>query len=117
MIEQNGKYCPEDKDLFCENCKRQITVDDLEKTEDGEQGCTDCISECAICGYKEFTDDMYKRLKKDGCECGPVLCCWNCATDEDLTEMLAAPVINVFEAIANCVRPLTAEEKIELGLL
>ena len=116
MIENNGDY-QIDKDLFCDNCGRQITVDNKEVTDECLNGCSHCVAPCAICGYKHFKDDMYERIVKDGCNWNRGLVCFDCANDEGLADELKMPVVNVFEAIASCTKPLTTKERIELGIL
>ena len=86
-----------DKDLFCKNCGRQITIDDIETTHEGEQGCAYCISECSICEYKEFDDNMYDRLVRKGDNWNRGLVCFDCENNED-NELKPAP-IRVFEAL------------------
>ena len=106
-----GNMTPRDKDLFCDNCERQITVDDIETTEDGQRGCSHCISECAVCGYKHYTDDMYDRMVKTKGSWNRGLVCFDCANNEDAE--IKMPVLKVQDYI----HLLNTEERINLAIL
>lgn len=50
---------PNSDQVLCENCEFIIDKFNIIKNDEGDQGCTECISNCAWCGKAHFNQDMY----------------------------------------------------------
>jgi len=117
MIEgYNENQAPWNEDeRVCPNCGEyhgETMID-----HEGTEGCPCCMAECQL--YNEIYQMEYlKRVivrTSKGWERG--LISLQAKNDEDYAGDWKPEVLDVFEAIASCIKPLTVEEKIELNIL
>lgn len=118
MIIINGQEAYSGEERTCPFCG----TGESEKMTDvnNQEGCPWCMAECELYGdiypKDEMTEVLVKKYKGNEVIWRRGFICSEALMDEDFAEDWKPRPINVFEAIASCTKPLTENERNELGI-